>query len=334
MTVHFPQGITLKEIREREKVMNYLTIEEKTLQKLQTFSTVAEMNQAVIAHKVRYNLGKTDRAILDAISRYACKYTGVCYLRKQSLAEAAGFVSRRTAIRSCHRLEKLGIIKQYETRRITGDRRQAANIIVIQPSEKNKQHKYSTKNQPGGNKSTRAIKQSHGKETVHKSKDELTKTTHEHTDRLKHTDEINCFNNESYQRVTANGHSKKHSNKTSIKLKHIETYIETDALFKRGLKRSIPEQIYEAFAPFFDGQTLYEVYGILLRAKAKIDSHIIIEHYVNCYIDAFYNVIRLYKRRKVKCLAGYLYVTWERLSAEISRQEASEIYSFNDFAMY
>lgn len=259
--------------------MGPLTIDEKTLQQLQTFSTVAKMNEVVTVYKEKYELNQTDRAILDAISRYACKYTGVCYLRKQSIAKEAGFVSRRTAIRSCQRLEALGIIKQYETRRLTGDRRQAANIIVIQPIKLNEQENLS----PQDNRSKQKV-------------------------------------NKSHRSVTPSSHPKKHLSQTLTKQKPIETYIETETIFKRGLKRSIPEQFYNAFAPFFDSDTLYEIYGILLRAKAKIDQYIILEHHADCYIDAFYNVLRLYKQRKIRHLKGYLYVTWERLSAEISRR--------------
>src|SRR5690625_1880815 len=58
------------------------------------------------------------------------------YLRKQRIAEEAGFTSRRTAIRACNRLEKLGIIKQHKARRASGDKRQTANIIIIQPVQR------------------------------------------------------------------------------------------------------------------------------------------------------------------------------------------------------
>src|SRR5699024_6561525 len=115
--------------------MEMLTIEEATLRSVQTFESVAAMNEAVKAYKQEYALSQTDIAILDAISRYACKYTGVCFLSKQGIAEEAGFTSRRTAIRACNRMEKLGMMKQYETRRVSGDKRQSANIIVIQPVE-------------------------------------------------------------------------------------------------------------------------------------------------------------------------------------------------------
>src|SRR5699024_3944574 len=111
--------------------MNYLSINETTLTKLQTFESVEDMNESISKHKQAHELSQTDRDILDAISRYACKYKGVCYLSKQKLAESAGYKSRRTAIRACKRLEALGSIEQNETRRIKGDRRQSSNIIII-----------------------------------------------------------------------------------------------------------------------------------------------------------------------------------------------------------
>ena len=93
-----------------------------------------------------------------------------------------------------------------------------------------------------------------------------------------------------------------------------------DTIIKRSLRNAIPTPIFEAMTPFFDGQGLYDTYGILLRAKAKIDASIALETHADRYIDAFFNVIRLYKAGKVRRLNGLLYVAWERLSAEISRQ--------------
>lgn len=110
--------------------MNYLTINEETLTELQTFKTIEEMNEAIKEHKQANELTQTERDILDVISRYACKYKGVAYPSKNTLAEAVGKV-RRTVIRACNRLEALGIIEQYPTKRIKGDRRQSSNIIVI-----------------------------------------------------------------------------------------------------------------------------------------------------------------------------------------------------------
>lgn len=246
--------------------MEYLHITEETLTKLQTFNSVQEMDAAIKAHKKAHNLSDTDRAILDAISRYACKYKGVCYLSKQKIAKAAGFKSRMTAIRACNRLEALGIIKQYETRRIKGDRRQSANIIVIMP----------------------VTPESDTKETP-------TKKTNKNNTLLE-------------------------TEKPAKPARPTE-----DEIIKRGLKHAIPKPIYDALEPFFNGKDLYNTYGILLRAKAKISRTITLEAYHERYIDAFYNVIRLYKAGKVRSLNGLLYVTWQRLTAEISRQIKAEL---------
>src|SRR5699024_11627989 len=59
---------------------------------------------------------------------------------------------------------------------------------------------------------------------------------------------------------------------------------------------------------------------ILLRAKANVNAMFMVEDYAEEYMNHFFNVIRLYKKGKVKNLASYLYVTWERLSSEISRR--------------
>lgn len=259
--------------------MDYLHINEETLKELQTFNSVKEMDEAIKRYKQMFELSKTDRDILDAISRYACKYKGVCYLSKQKIAEEAGFKSRRTAIRACNRLEALGIIKQYETRRIKGDKRRSTNVIVIN-------NVFVTENQ-------QVTSTSHDKETPSKA------------------------NKNNTLLDTAKGEPSKPSE---------------DQVIKRGLRNAIPKPIYDALSPFFNGQGLYNVYGILLRAKAKIDRSIRLEEYGSRYIDAFYNVIRLYKAGRVTSLNGLLYVTWERLTAEISRQaNAKHSALFNDF---
>ncbi|MFS0647043.1 hypothetical protein [Siminovitchia sp. 179-K 8D1 HS] len=109
-----------------------LLANENTYRKLSTFQSVEEMNEAIKAHRSAHKLSETERAVLDVISRYSCKYPGVCYLSKTNIGKAVGKV-RRTVIRVCNRLEALGIIEQYETKRDGGDRRQSTNVIVILP---------------------------------------------------------------------------------------------------------------------------------------------------------------------------------------------------------
>jgi len=170
-------------------------------------------------------LTQTEIAILDAISRYACKYTGVCFLSKQKIAEEAGFSSRRTAIRSCNRM-------------VAGDKRQSTNIIVIQPFV--------------------------AKEAVAEVTDE------------------------SQGKVTAGSHAKKAFHQSFSQTNtYKETNIEKDELLKRGLETAIPEAFYHAFSTFFDGQTIYDMYGVLLRVKAKTRALFMLEDYVEEFLIIF-----------------------------------------------
>lgn len=97
------------------------------------FNSIEELNAAVAAHKRNHKLNKTEIAVLDVLARYSCKNIGKSWLAKSTIAQLIG-KSRRTVIRACNRLEALGIIRQYERRRETGDRRQTSNLIVIQPA--------------------------------------------------------------------------------------------------------------------------------------------------------------------------------------------------------
>ena len=166
--------------------MTYLHINDESLTELQTFKSVEEMNESIKEHKQAHDLTKTDCNILDAISRYACKYKGVCYLSKQRIAEDAGYKSRRTAIRSCKRLEALGIITTHETRRQGGDRRRSADIIVINAVN------FETSSDMATDESSEVTTESHSQETFYK------------TINLSNTyDTIDAHNNDKQSQVTA-----------------------------------------------------------------------------------------------------------------------------------
>lgn len=262
--------------------MQYLVINETTLTQLQTFESVEQLNESIKLHKQAHELTETDRNILDAISRYSCKYAGVCYLSKQKIAEDAGYKSRRTAIRACNRMEALGIIEQHETKRVKGDRRQSVNVIVIK--EVAKASNTTDKGQVTRNCHSQVTADSHAIETPYKTNSSNT-----------------------YKETVSS-----------------DSEITTDEIIKRGLKNAIPSEIYNVLSPHFGGQELYDIYGILLRAKAAIDRSITLEVHADKFMTVFYNVKALYKAGKVrKSLRGLLYASWERLSAEISRQEAA-----------
>src|SRR5699024_6050316 len=103
-----------------------------------------------------------------------------------------------------------------------------------------------------------------------------------------------------------------------------ETITEKNKRKKSKLKTTIYKAIYNAVYQFLNGKTLYEMYGELLRAKVNENASYMVDDYADEYMNHLFNVIRLYKKGKVKNLASYLYVTWEKLSSEISRRRKGE----------
>lgn len=114
---------------------------EKERRKMQVlYESIDQLNETVRLHKRNNQLNDTDRAVLDVLARYSCKVIGKSWLAKSTIAELVG-KSRRTIIRVCKKLESLGIIRQYERKRATGDRRQTSNLIVILPAVEPAQEK-------------------------------------------------------------------------------------------------------------------------------------------------------------------------------------------------
>lgn len=60
-----------------------LLANEETYKRLSTFENKDELNEAVRLHRQSHELNDTERAVLDVISQYACKFPGVCYLSKK-----------------------------------------------------------------------------------------------------------------------------------------------------------------------------------------------------------------------------------------------------------
>jgi DNA-binding Lrp family transcriptional regulator len=119
----------------RKQAIDIISSQE-TFTNLQTFESVEELNKAVNYYKKKFQdkLRKNDILVLEHLKRHSCKYFGVSFQTKNNIAEALGLV-RITIIRICKKLEKLGIIKQYEMKR-KSDMRQTSNAIVIQPIPK------------------------------------------------------------------------------------------------------------------------------------------------------------------------------------------------------
>lgn len=106
----------------------------ETYQSLQPFNSLEALNANTQAIREQFGnqLTPSTLNVLDALARYSSKYYGLSYRSKSKIAEELG-VTRRTVIRSCNHLEKLGIIRQYELKRHNGDRRQSSNAIIFIP---------------------------------------------------------------------------------------------------------------------------------------------------------------------------------------------------------
>lgn len=112
----------------------------ETYQSLQPFHTIEELNDntKLIRERHAKDLTRSAYRVLDVLHRYSSKYYGVSYRSKSKIAAELG-ISRKTVTRACQQLESLGIIKQYELKRATGDRRRSSNAIVfvsIEPVKK------------------------------------------------------------------------------------------------------------------------------------------------------------------------------------------------------
>ncbi|WP_155894713.1 hypothetical protein [Bacillus sp. 37MA] len=76
----------------------------------------------------------------------------------------------------------------------------------------------------------------------------------------------------------------------------------------------MPENLHRAMAPFFNAAELYDMYGVLLRAKAPVDRSICVEDDEDAYIKAFKSAIYSYKLGKVRSLKSVLYVVWKAVT--------------------
>jgi len=105
----------------------------ESYENLSTFKSIDELNETVRNYKEEYKdeLNKTDIELLNILHSYSAKHTGVSFLTKNKIAKLLN-CTRRTVVRKCNKLESLGIIKQYETKR-KSDMQQTSNAIVILP---------------------------------------------------------------------------------------------------------------------------------------------------------------------------------------------------------
>lgn len=80
------------------------------------------------------------------------------------------------------------------------------------------------------------------------------------------------------------------------------------------------KELFQAFRPFYNAKGVYDIYGVLLRAKPLVNKDILLEDWAPEYIQAFKATIFNYKCGKVRNLHGYLFSTWQSITAWISRK--------------
>ena len=98
----------------------------------QTFQTVDELNKAVKEFLSVYDLTDAIKAVLNTIKLHAKRYFGVCWLRKEKIAQKAG-VSPSTVDRAIKGLKETGFLTVIPFNHTKFGRR-THNIYVINPS--------------------------------------------------------------------------------------------------------------------------------------------------------------------------------------------------------
>lgn len=320
----------------------------ETYKELETFESVEALNEATRKHRSSHDLSDTETAILDVLARHSCVYKGVSYLSKSNIARQVGRV-RRTVIRACNRLEALGIIKQVAMKRVSGDRRQTSNAVVILQVVGNidvpkgvdvypcaNEYTYtqmanvSPVEQSEEQKESRVSNSNDG--TYHNTANWTTSTNSIRTEKLaelrSNASMTNGSTSNHLESAQVTPGMSRHKAILSFKRRSSNTYKDT-CTPANALQNSIPQAIYEALAPFYDYDGLYKAYGVLLRAKASIDRTITVEEYADTFTGIFANAIRKMKRGLIDRdkLNGYLYVAWREACTVIDRQRVYAAYS-------
>ena len=93
------------------------------------------------------------------------------------------------------------------------------------------------------------------------------------------------------------------------------------ALIKNGLVSKLPKTLKYALAPFFDAEELYEMVGVVYKAKASVDRHVQIEDHEDTFRETILSVMNAFKRGKAKSLPAVLYRAIQTTTQSISLKE-------------
>ncbi|PGA51110.1 cytosolic protein [Bacillus toyonensis] len=122
----------------------------ETFRNLSSFKEVEELNKTIRAYRdsIRMAIKRTDVqtkliTLLEILKRHSCKYIGVSFLCKNSIADMME-VSYKTVQRLMKKLVDLKMVKQVAMKR-TKDMLQTSNAIIIQPIVEEVSDKVDTK---------------------------------------------------------------------------------------------------------------------------------------------------------------------------------------------
>ncbi|MDF9622590.1 cytosolic protein [Bacillus cereus] len=123
---------------------------EESFHNLSSFKDVEDLNKAVRTYRdnIRMSIKRTDVqarliTLLELLKRHSCKYVGVSFLCKNSIASMME-VSYKTVQRFMKKLVNLGMVKQVSMKR-KKDMLQTSNAIIIQPIVEEVSDKQSSK---------------------------------------------------------------------------------------------------------------------------------------------------------------------------------------------
>ncbi|ANS45873.1 cytosolic protein [Bacillus thuringiensis] len=132
-----------------KKIIEIIASKE-SFRNLSAFTTVEELNKTVRTYRdtIRMSIKRTDVqskliTLLEILKRHSCKYVGVSFLCKNSIAQMME-VSYKTVQRLMKKLVDLGMIKQVAMKR-KKDMLQTSNAIIIQPIVEEVSDKVDTK---------------------------------------------------------------------------------------------------------------------------------------------------------------------------------------------
>ncbi|HDR3894304.1 TPA: helix-turn-helix domain-containing protein [Bacillus cereus] len=132
-----------------KKKINVIATKE-AFHNLSSFNDVEELNKTIRAYRdsIRMSVKRVDVqakliTLLELLKRHSCKYVGVSFLCKNSIADMMA-VSYKTVQRLMKKLVDLGMIKQVAMKR-KKDMLQTSNAIIIQPIVEEVSNKVDTK---------------------------------------------------------------------------------------------------------------------------------------------------------------------------------------------